>query len=111
AQLIAKYDLAAVPVVDDRGRFLGVITVDDVLDVMDVEHGEDVLNLGAVETSAIADQPYFALNLRQLVKSRAGWLMLLFVAETATGAVLRHFEDELARVVALSFFIPLLIGT
>lgn len=111
AQLIAKYDLTALPVVDDRGRFLGVITIDDVLDVLESEHGEDVLNMGAVETSAIADQPYFALGLRQLVKSRAGWLMLLFVAETATGAVLRHFEDELARVVALSFFIPLLIGT
>lgn len=110
AHLIAKYDLTALPVVDDRGRLLGVITIDDVLDVLDAEHGEDVLNLGAVDAT-IADQPYFGLRITQLVKSRAGWLMLLFVAETATGAVLRHFEDELARVVALSFFIPLLIGT
>jgi magnesium transporter len=55
--------------------------------------------------------PYFQISILQVVRSRITWLVLLFVAETATGYVLRHFEDELAKVVALSFFVPLLIGT
>jgi magnesium transporter len=111
ARVISKYDLLALAVVDERGALLGVVTIDDILDVVDVEHGEDVLNLGAIETSPIAREPYFDLALGQIVRSRAGWLIVLFIGESLTGTVLQHFEHQLARVVALSFFIPLLIGT
>jgi magnesium transporter len=109
ARLIAHYDFLALPVVQD-GRILGLITVDDIIDVLISEGTEDQLRFGAVEPGVL-NQPYFTTPIWRVVRSRVGWLVLLFVAETATGTVLRHFEDELAKVVALSFFIPLLIGT
>lgn len=109
ARLVAHYNFMALPIVD-RGRIVGIVTVDDVLDVLVEEGTEDQLKFGAVEPGVL-NQPYFTTSIWRVVRSRLGWLLLLFVAETATGSVLRHFEDELARVVALSFFIPLLIGT
>ena len=109
ARLIAHYNFLALPVVEN-GRILGIITVDDIIDVMIAEGTEDQLRFGAVEPGVL-NQPYFTTPIWRVVRSRVGWLVLLFVAETATGTVLRHFEDELAKVVALSFFIPLLIGT
>jgi magnesium transporter len=89
---------------------LGIVTVDDVIDVLVAETTEDVLRFGAVE-GGIIDEPYFKVPIFRVIRKRVGWLLLLFLAETFTGSVLRIFEDELARVVALSFFIPLLIGT
>lgn len=107
---IAKYNLLAVPVVERDGSVVGFVTVDDVIDVMVEEGTEDVLKMAAIEPGAL-DRPYFQNPISTVVRKRVGWLLLLFVAETFTGTVLRHFEDELAAVVALSFFIPLLIGT
>jgi len=109
ARLVAHYNFLALPVVE-QGRILGIITVDDVIDVLIEENTEDQLRFGAVEPGVV-NQPYFTTSIWRVVRSRVGWLLLLFVAETATGSVLRVFEDELALVVALSFFIPLLIGT
>lgn len=108
ARLISHYDFLALPVLDRSGLLAGIITVDDVVDVLMEEQTEDVLKLGAVTASEV---PYMATGVIDTVRHRFGWLLLLFVAETATGTVLRHFEGELARVVALSFFVPLLIGT
>lgn len=108
ARIIAKYDFLAVPVLDREGFMAGIVTVDDVVDVLLEEQTEDVLRLGAVGAT---EMPYLASTVLATVRQRFGWLLLLFVAETATGTVLRHFEDEMARVVALSFFVPLLIGT
>jgi magnesium transporter len=110
AQKIAKYNLLAVPVLERDGRVVGFVTVDDVIDVMIEEQTEDLLRMAAVEPGAL-DKPYFENSIFRVVRKRIGWLLLLFVAETFTGTVLRHFEGELAAVVALSFFIPLLIGT
>jgi magnesium transporter len=109
AQLVAHYNFMAMPVVWD-GRLLGIVTVDDIVDVLIEEGTEDQLRFGGVEPGII-NQPYFTTPVWRVVRSRVGCLVLLFVAETATGTVLRFFEDELAKVVALSFFIPLLIGT
>jgi magnesium transporter len=109
ARLISHYNFLALPIVE-QGRILGIITVDDIIDVLISEGTEDQLRFGGVEPGVL-NQPYFTTPIWRVVRSRVGWLVLLFVAETATGTVLRHFEDELARVVALSFFIPLLIGT
>jgi magnesium transporter len=110
AELTKNYDLLAVPVVDDRGRLLGIVTVDDLIDVMEREATEDILSLGGVEPGAL-DKPYFENPIGLVVRKRLGWLLLLFVAEMFTGSVLRHYDEELAKVVALSFYIPLLIGT
>jgi len=110
AQKIGKYNLLAVPVLEQDGTVVGFVTVDDVIDVLIEEGTEDILRLAAVEPGAL-DKPYFHNPILRVVRKRIGWLLLLFVAETFTGTVLRFYENELAAVVALSFFIPLLIGT
>jgi len=110
AKKIAKYNLLAVPVLEKDGSVVGFVTVDDVIDVLVEEQTEDILRMAAVEPGAL-DKPYFDNPITRVVRKRIGWLLLLFVAGTLTSAVLHRFEDELAAVVALSFFIPLLIGT
>ena len=110
AQKIGKYNLLAVPVLEKDGSVVGFVTVDDVIDVLIEEQTEDILRMAAVEPGAL-DKPYFDNPIFRVVRKRIGWLLLLFVAETFTGTVLRYYEKELAAVVALSFFIPLLIGT
>jgi magnesium transporter len=110
ANLVSKYDVHAIPVVDAGQKLLGIVTVDDVIDVLIEEQTVDMLQLGGAPGKEEVEG-YFATKPLRNVRLRFNWLLLLFVAETFTGTVLRHFEDELARVVALSFFIPLLIGT
>lgn len=108
AQIMARYDLTALPVVNGNRRLIGVITIDDVIDVIEEETTEDIQRLGGAQP---LDAPYLSTRILTVFRKRAGWLMLLFITESLTGTVLRHFEDELSTVVALSFFIPLLIGT
>ncbi|HLF88551.1 MAG TPA: magnesium transporter, partial [Anaerolineales bacterium] len=108
ARVMTHYDLLALPVVDEANRLLGVITVDDVIDVLEDEASEDIQRLGGAEP---LDRPYLDTPVLSVARKRVGWLLLLFVTESLTGSVMRHFEEELATVVALSFFIPLLIGT
>ncbi len=108
ARLVSRYDLLTLPVVDDEGLLIGVITIDDVIDVLVDEATEDIQRLGATEP---LDKPYLETPALTVFRKRIGWLLLLFVTETLTGTVLRHFEAELAAVVSLAFFIPLLIGT
>lgn len=110
AKKIGKYNLLAVPVLEEDGSVVGFVTVDDVIDVLIEEQTEDILRMAAVEPGAL-DKPYFDNPIFRVVRKRIGWLLLLFVAGTLTSAVLHRFEDELAAVVALAFFIPLLIGT
>jgi len=110
AQYSKRHDLLAVPVVDGNGRLLGIVTIDDLVDVMEQEATRDSLSMGGVEPGAL-DRAYLENRLPVVVRKRIGWLLLLFVTEMLTGTVLRHYDDALARVVALSFFIPLLIGT
>lgn len=108
ARIVSRYDLLALPVVDNGGLLVGVITVDDVIDVLVNEATEDIQRLGASEP---LDKPYLETTSLTVFRKRIGWLLLLFLTETLTGTVLRHFEEELAAVVSLAFFIPLLIGT
>jgi magnesium transporter len=110
ADKIAKYNLLAVPVLEKDGSVVGFVTVDDVIDVLIEEQTQDILRMGAVEAGAL-DKPYFENPLTRVVRKRVGWLLLLFVAGTLTSTVLHLFQDALSAVVALSFFIPLLIGT
>ena len=108
ARLMSRYDLLALPVVDATGKLLGMVTVDDMVDVLVDEATEDIQRLGGAQP---LDQPYLDVPILSVFRKRAGWLLLLFVTESLTGSVLRHFEDELQTVVALTFFVPLLIGT
>jgi magnesium transporter len=110
AQKIAKYNLLAVPVLEKDGSVVGFVTVDDVIDVLIEEQTEDILRMAAVEPGAL-DRPYFDNPIFRVVRKRIGWLMFLFVAGTLTSKVLHSFESELATVVTLTFFVPLLIGT
>jgi magnesium transporter len=108
AETVSKYDFVSIPVVDLAGRLLGVVTVDDVLDILEEEATEDIQRLGGSEP---LDQPYFAVSVMHMVRKRVIWLLLLFVAATLTGTVIRTFEYELETVIALGIFIPLVTGT
>jgi magnesium transporter len=108
ANLLSKYDLLAVPVVDELGRMLGIVTVDDVVDILVSESTEDVLKLGGVEAT---EEPYFRLSPWDLARKRVRWLVFLFVAQLFSGAVLRSYDDAIQKVTALAWFIPLLIGS
>ncbi len=110
ARIVSQYDLAAIPVIDGQQRIVGVITVDDVIDVLLEEGTEDVLRFGGVEIPD-ADETYFTVPLMSAVRQRVVWLMLLFVAGTLTSFVVGLYENELAQVIILSTFIPLIIGT
>jgi magnesium transporter len=112
ARTLQRYDFLALPVTTEDGRMLGIITVDDAYDVLNFEATEDILKFGGVTISnEVQDQPYFTTPIFRVIRQRFVWLLLLFLADTITGNVLRLFEGELAAVVALSFYIPLLIGT
>ena len=111
ASLVSKYDVHSIPVVDEENRPIGIVTVDDVIDVLIEEQTEDMLHLAGMSAQEEVTQGYFATKPLRNVRARFFWLLLLFATETLTGTVLRHFEAELAKVVALAFFIPLLIGT
>ena len=108
ARLLEQHNLLALPVVDELGRLLGIITADDAADVLLEEAGEDMERLGG---SLPLDEPYLRASIVHLFRKRIGWLLVLFVAEAYTGTVLRHFEATLSEMVSLAFFIPLLIGT
>lgn len=107
ARLLTEHDLAAVPVVYD-GRILGVITADDVADILEEEATEDFHRIGGSEPLEV---PYLQASPGLLWRRRIVWLLVLFIAEAYTGTVLRHFQADLEAVVALAFFVPLLIGT
>jgi magnesium transporter len=108
AQILTDHDLLAVPVVDDQGRLQGIITSDDVSDIIEQETTEDIERLGG---SAPLEEPYLRARPIHLVKKRIGWLLILFLAQAYTGTVLAFYEDTLEAVTALVFFMPLLIGT
>ncbi len=108
ARLMGRYSLLSVPVVSADDVLLGIITHDDLVDVMEQEATEDIQKLGATQPLDRGDLETPVLT---VARKRVGWLLLLFLTETLTGSVLRMYEVELAAVVSLSFFIPLLIGT
>jgi magnesium transporter len=108
AQLMSRYDLLALPVVDSDGVLLGVVTIDDVVDVLVDAATEDIQRFGGAEP---LERPYLDTGVLAIFRRRVGWLLLLFITESLTGSVLRHFQSELEAVVALAFFVPLLVGT
>lgn len=108
ANLIQRYDFLAVPVVDTERRLVGIVTVDDILDVVQQETTEDIYQLGGVQAG---DDSYFQTNLLTVARRRVVWLFVLLITNTGTSAVIRSQQEILQQVVALAAFIPLLIGT
>lgn len=108
ARLMSRYDLLALPVVDEQNELVGVITIDDVVDVLEDEATEDIQRMGGMEP---LDRAYLNTSVLSITSKRIGWLLLLFLTATLTGSVMRLFQDELQAVVSLAIFIPLLIGT
>jgi magnesium transporter len=108
ARLIARYDFFGLPVVDTQGTLVGMVTVDDVVDVIIDEATEDITKIGGtmpLKETYLFSSPY------QLVRSRIVWLLLLFVAASITSSIISTFEEVLSSLVALAFFIPLIVDT
>lgn len=108
ARLISRYDLLAIPVVDDGRHMIGIVTVDDVIDAMISEETEDVQKMGGLEA---LDEPYMEIGLLSMIKKRAGWLCALFLGEMLTATAMGHFQDEISKAVMLALFIPLIISS
>jgi magnesium transporter len=108
ASIISEYDLAAVPVVDQGQRLVGMVTVDDVIDVIQEEQTEDVQRFGGLEA---LEEPYMQSSFLELLRKRAGWLCVLFVGEMLTATAMGYFEDEIAHAVVLALFVPLIISS
>ncbi|MEM7066974.1 MAG: magnesium transporter [Cyanobacteria bacterium P01_B01_bin.77] len=108
ARLIQRYDFLAVPVVDTEERLVGIITVDDVIDILEEEATKDIYALGGVQSGG---DNYFQTNLLTVARKRVVWLSVLLVANTFTAAVIKSQQDLIQQVAVLASFIPLLIGT
>lgn len=108
ADLFRKYDLATMPVVDMENRLVGIITIDDIVDVIDQENTEDLQKMAAMEPS---DKEYLKDSVFSLAKHRILWLLILMISATATGAIIRKYETALQSVVVLAAFIPMLMDT
>lgn len=106
-QTFKKYDRVALPVVDSYGMLLGIVTVDDVLDVAEEEATEDFQKIGGMEALG---EPYISVSFLEMVKKRAGWLVILFVSEMLTSTAMGFFENEISKAVVLSLFVPLIIS-
>jgi magnesium transporter len=109
ARMIQRYDLLAIPIVDREKRLVGVVTVDDTIDILAQEATEDIYALGGVQTDG--GDNYFQTNLVTVARRRVVWLLVLLLTNTITGTIIRSQEDILEKVVALAAFIPLLTGT
>lgn len=108
AEKFKKYDLTAMPVVDGENRLVGIVTVDDAIDVMEEEATEDIEKMAAMTPS---DKPYLKTSVWDIYKHRIPWLMLLMVSATFTGMIITHFEHALAAQVVLTAYIPMLMDT
>ncbi|MBC7927155.1 MAG: magnesium transporter [Bryobacteraceae bacterium] len=108
ARLFEEHGLLAVPVLDEQGRMKGLVTVDDIVDVVEEEASEDIQRLGGMQA---LEAPYMATRFGELVRKRAGWLAILFVGEMLTATAMAHYEQEIEKAVVLAVFIPLIISS
>jgi len=108
AQMFSRYNFVALPVVDTEGRLVGIVTVDDALDVLEEEATEDIEKMAAITPS---DKPYMKMSVIDIWKSRIPWLFILMISATFTGMIITSFENALAAQVALTAFIPMLMDT
>jgi magnesium transporter len=108
ARVIANHDILAVPVVDAAGHVKGIVTVDDVVDVVETEATEAIQMIGG---SVALDAPYLQTGLREMMRKRAGWLMVLLVGQFFTVMAMRQFQERIAAMVVLSFFLPMVLSS
>ena len=108
AQMFQKYDFNAMPVVDAENRMVGIITVDDVIDIIQKETTEDIEKMAAIIPT---DKPYLKTNIFETWKKRIPWLLLLMISATFTGSIITSYENALSKVVILTAYIPMLMDT
>lgn len=106
--LFKQHDRVALPVTDANQKIIGIVTVDDMLDVSEAEATEDIQKIGGSEA---LDEPYTTIPLHRMIKKRASWLVVLFLGEMLTATAMSYFEDEIARAVVLALFVPLVISS
>ena len=106
--LFRKYDRTALPVVDSNIVLVGIVTIDDMLDVAEKEATEDIQKIGGMEA---LDEPYMRISLWRMVRKRAGWLVILFLGEMLTATAMANYQDEIAKAVVLALFLPLIISS
>jgi len=108
SQLLGRHGIIAIPVLDAAGRMKGIVTWDDIVDVVEEEATEDIQKMGGSEA---LDAPYLQVSLLDMIKKRAGWLSALFVGELLTATAMGYYEKEIARAAVLAVFIPLIISS
>jgi magnesium transporter len=108
AKLFSEEHLFAIPIIDHQGRMKGIVTADDIVNVVTEEASEDIQKIGGMEA---LDAPYLQVRLGEMVRKRGGWLAALFIGETLTATAMSYFEKELARAIVLGLFIPLIISS
>jgi magnesium transporter len=108
AQVFQKYDFTVIPVVDNESRMVGIITIDDVVDILEEEATEDIEKMAAILPT---DKPYLKMGIFETYRKRIPWLLLLMVSATFTGAIIKSYESALAAYVVLTAYIPMLMDT
>jgi magnesium transporter len=108
SQLFARHDLIAIPVLDAEGRMKGIVTVDDIVDVVEQEATEDMQKMGGSEA---LDAPYLQVGMLEMIRKRGGWLSALFLGELLTATAMGYYEKEIARAAVLAIFVPLIISS
>src|SRR5205807_2579772 len=108
AKLVSAHHLLAAPVIDAEGRMKGIVTVDDIVDVVQEEASEDIQKVGGMEA---LDGPYLDIGFWTMVRKRAGRLAVLFLGEMLTATAMGYFEQEIAKAVVLALFVPLIISS
>jgi magnesium transporter len=108
SRVLADHDLVAVPVVDSDGRMKGIVTVDDIVDVVREEATEDIQKIGGMEA---LDAPYMRIAFWRMMRKRGSWLAVLFLGEMLTATAMGFYEHEIARAVVLALFVPLIISS
>src|SRR5437899_4873757 len=106
--IFRKYDRTALPVVDSTGVLVGIVTIDDMLDVAEEEATEDLQKFGGMEA---LDEPYMRIPLWRMVRKRAGWLVILFLGEMLTATAMANYQEELAKALVLALFLPLIVSS
>jgi len=108
SHVFSQHGLAAIPVVDVLNRMKGIVTVDDIVEVVQEEATEDIQKVGGMEA---LDAPYMTISFSRMLRKRAGWLSALFIGEMLTATAMTYFEDEIAKAVVLALFVPLIISS
>lgn len=107
-RLFAQHNLLAIPVVDESNCMQGIVTIDDIVDVVEEEATEDIQKIGGVE---VLDAPYLQISLPNMIRKRAVWLIVLFVGELLTASAMSRYQDQIAKAVVLTMFLPLIISS